>query len=144
MRLADDSYTQHNLPKKTDDKHSQDQQTKIKQYKYGSTWFLAGKTRHPYENADGVWFDVGRHFGSCLYLPASRPCFKQFDSLAAITTVRPPNYHRRGRRTHFRLRGLERLVRARHSGVGVSTARAVSGQGLRHQHLSVDRDESGA
>jgi len=46
---------------------------------------------------------------------------------------------RRGSRARVRLRAAQRLERARHPSVGVSTARTVLGQIVRHVGLAVDR-----
>ena len=47
-------------------------------------------------------------------------------------------------RPHLRLGPDERLERARHSGVGISAARSVSGQEFLHQHFAVGGDAGSA
>ena len=51
---------------------------------------------------------------------------------------------RRGRRAHRRLLPAQRLVGARHPGLGVSAARSVPGQELRHHGLALGGDAGGA
>ena len=47
-------------------------------------------------------------------------------------------------RSHFRLCSDERLERARHSGVGISAARPVSGEKFLHQHFALGGDAGSA
>ena len=80
-------------------------------------------------------------------MPVFGPC-KRLDfelELGAIvgtsTADGPDGFRGRSRPDDFRLCAVERLVGARHSGVGVSTAGTVSGQGVCQHDQPVDRDK---
>ena len=51
---------------------------------------------------------------------------------------------RRRRGARLRPRAVQRLVGARHPGLGIPAARAVPGEELRQHHVAVDRDARGA
>ncbi len=65
-------------------------------------------------------------------------------SSAAATRSAQPIADRRGRDARLRPVPAQRLVGARHPGLGIPAARAVPGEELRHHGVALDRDAGGA
>ncbi len=82
--------------------------------------------------------------------PAFAPCRRLDFELELGIWIGPGNAARRGHshwrggQPHRRLLPAQRLVGARHPGLGIPAARAVPGQELRHHHLPLGGDAGGA